>query len=418
MKTREKAWHLLCDICLDGTYSNLALRQQLGSFNRVDRSFITHIVYGTLQNYRMLRYQWEALVKKEPKETIAILLDMSIYQLFYMDKVPSYAIVDEAVQLAKTQGAGYGKLVNALLRKVMKRGLCRAKGTPEEVLSIETSHPLWLIRMWNAQYGEDICRKICTYNGNVHVPAARVNTLKISKEELLHEDPLFQNGRLCEDALRYAGGSLAETDLYREGKIAIQDEASQMVAVLLDPQPGERILDVCSAPGTKTTHIAQKMRDEGVIIAGDIHEHRLELVKEGAARLGISIINTRLMDATLLLDVTEASFDRVLCDVPCSGYGVLSRKSDIKYHMRSTDMDELIPLQRKILHRASFMVKEDGVLVYSTCTLNKKENEKQIEDFLKNHSDFELLQEQTIFPFAYDCDGFYMAKLQRCISKR
>ena len=194
--------------------------------------------------------------------------------------------------------------------------------------------------------------------------------------------------------------------------MSIQDEASQMVAYLLDPKPGMRVLDTCSAPGTKATHIAQLMQDEGEILCGDIHEHRVHLIEEGAKRLGITCMKAVVMDATTLENI-EGTFDRVLCDVPCSGYGVLANKSDIKYHMESSDMDTLIPLQQKILNCACEKVKQDGVLVYSTCTLNKKENEKQIEAFLSTHEDFILEEQKTIFPFEYQSDGFFMAKLRR-----
>ena len=154
------------------------------------------------------------------------------------------------------------------------------------------------------------------------------------------------------------------------------------------------------------------MQDEGEILCGDIHEHRVHLIEEGAKRLGITCMKAVVMDATTLENI-EGTFDRVLCDVPCSGYGVLANKSDIKYHMESSDMDTLIPLQQKILNCACEKVKQDGVLVYSTCTLNKKENEKQIEAFLSTHEDFILEEQKTIFPFEYQSDGFFMAKLRR-----
>lgn len=413
MNVREKTWQLLCEICLDKQYSNLLLRHQLQDLQISDRAWITQVVYGTLQNYRYVRYMWEDLVKKAPDEKTCILLDMSVYQLFYMDKVPAYAVVNEAVDIVKKHRKSYANLVNAVLQNVIRRGKRKVSGTDDEVLAITTSHPLWLIKMWNAQYGNDVCQKICHYNMKTQGPMARVNTLKTTKETLLKADSGFTQGTLCEDALRYHGGNLAATSFYQNGEIAIQDEASQMVAIWLDAKPGECILDVCSAPGTKTTHIAQCMKNEGSIIAGDIHKHRVKLIEESAKRLGITIIQPIMMDATKLQEVETCIFDRILCDVPCSGYGVLGRKSDIKYHMQSNDMDTLIPLQQAILEKASEKLKAGGILVYSTCTLNKKENEKQIEQFLKSHGEFQLVCEQTIFPYKYDCDGFYMAKLIR-----
>lgn len=413
MNLREKAWNLLCDICIDHQYSNLLLRHELQHYEALDRALITHIIYGTLQQHQMVRFQWKTLVKKQPPEELSILLDMSVYQLFFMDKLPDYAIVNEAVNIAKKMNVKFANMVNAILHNVIRQGLKQPSGTEEEILSIVTSHPLWLIHMWNAQYGKEVCKRICEDNMKTHASAARVNTLKITKAEILKQDENFEEGVIAKDALRFHGSSIANTSLYQEGLIAIQDEASQLVAEILDAKPEEHILDVCSAPGTKTTHIAQTMQNKGSIIAGDIHEHRIKLVQEGAKRLGIEIIEARVMDALELNGLIESSFDRVLCDVPCSGYGVLGRKSDIKYHMQSNDMDTLIPLQYRILCKACTMVKSNGILMYSTCTLNKKENEKQIEKFLKEHEEFELIEERTIFPYEYDCDGFYIAKLQK-----
>lgn len=414
MKARECAWKYLCDICIHEKYSNLVLRQGMKDLTKQDKAFVTQIVYGTLQNYRYVRYLWEDYVDKQPCEKISILLDMSIYQLVFMDKLPSYAIVHDAVEIAKKIKKGtYSKLVNAVLRNVMKHPLKEIVGSKEEVLALKTSHPLWIVNMWESQYGWENCEKICQCNLQENVQTIRVNSLKTTKEECKHILGNCEDGYVAKDALRYFGGNVATTSYYKEGFVSIQDEASQLVAYMVDPQRGERILDVCSAPGTKATHMAQLMHNEGYLLCGDIHPHRVQLIEEGAKRLGISIMDAKCMDATDLQVIEDESFDRVLCDVPCSGYGVLGRKSDIKYHMKSHDMDTLIPIQYHILRNASRKVKAGGILVYSTCTLNKKENEKQVELFLKEHEEFKLLEEQTIFPFTYHSDGFYMAKLRK-----
>ena len=412
MKARMISFNILKEICIQKGYSNLVLQKKLELAQEKDKGFITQIVYGTLQNYRYCRYQWVDFVKKMDHEEIALLLDMSVYQMIFMDKVPSYAIINDAVDIAKKINGRYANLVNAVLHKVDKQKVKEVVGKKEEVLAIKTSHPTWLVNMWIKQYGYDIAEKICFSNLEIKPVTARVNTLKISKQELLEKEPLFQAGNVSEDALIYHGSHLAATSYFKEGFVSIQDEASQMVAYLLDPKPGMRVLDTCSAPGTKATHIAQLMQDEGEILCGDIHEHRVHLIEEGAKRLDITCMKAVVMDATTLENI-EGTFDRVLCDVPCSGYGVLANKSDIKYHMESSDMDTLIPLQQKILNCACEKVKQDGVLVYSTCTLNKKENEKQIEAFLSTHEDFILEEQKTIFPFEYQSDGFFMAKLRR-----
>lgn len=413
MNARKIAFSMLKDICLHNTYSNLLLRKELNKAKEQDKGLITQIVYGTLQNYRLCRYQWEDLVKKLPSDDICVLLDMSIYQLFYMDKVPAYAIINEAVEITKKSiHPKMAKMVNAVLHQAERRKEREVIGNEVKMLAIKTSHPEWIVSMWKAQYGMDVAEKICYANMETKPNAARVNTWKTSKEKLLAQDERFHEGYMSKDALLY-DGSIAETSSYEQGLISIQDEASQLIARIVDPQPDEEILDVCSAPGTKANHMAELMQNKGHIVCGDLHPHRVELIREGAKRLGITIMEPMVMDATELAEIKGQMFDRVLCDVPCSGYGVLARKSDIKYHMKSEDMDTLIPIQKKILSKSAEHVKLNGILVYSTCTLNKKENEKQIQAFLKEHDDFMLVEERTIFPFEAHSDGFYMAKLQR-----
>lgn len=412
MKAREQAWTFLCAICMEHTYSNLLLKNKLKDEDLRDRALITQIVYGTIQNYRYVRYMWSDLVKKIPDEKTALLLDMSVYQLECMDKMPAYAVLNDAVDIAKMHlGNHIGSLVNAVLRNVMKRGRKDIDGTKEEYLAIETSHPLWLVQMWKAQYGWDTTEKICRSNLEEKPQFARVNTLKMTKADVLQQDDAFEDVALGKDALLYKGGNIAATTFYQDGYVSIQDLASQMVVEYMNPQKGERILDVCAAPGTKTMHMAQRMENEGYILSGDIHQHRVELIKESADRLGIKIVEAKCMDATQL--TMPATFDRVLCDVPCSGYGVLGRKCDIKYHMKSEDMDTLIPLQQEILRSSSKCLKDDGILVYSTCTLNKKENEKQIEHFVRDNPSYICEEMKTIFPFENETDGFFIARLKK-----
>lgn len=414
MKAREKAYNLLCEIILNKQYSNLILRKELNDFEEQDKRFITNIVYGTMQNYLYVRYLWENYVEKSIAKDIAILMDMSIYQIEFMDKVPTYAVVNEAVEIASQLHKGkYKSMVNAMLRRFMREEKRKITGDDLTQLSILTSHPLWLVKMWNKQYGYEVTKKICYDNQEVPTLACRVNTLKSSKSELLINKK-FREGYLSKDALLYEGGNIANTKEFLEGLITIQDESSQCVALMVDPKENERVLDVCAAPGTKTTHMAQLMKNTGEIIACDIHEHRVELIHNSMKRMGLNCIHPQQLDGTLAHESFEVeSFDRILVDAPCSGYGVLKRKNDIKVHMEPSDMDEIIPLQASILESVSSLVKKEGILVYSTCTLNKKENEKQVEKFLKNHEEYTLLEMRTIFPYEYHSDGFFMAKFKK-----
>ena len=415
MNTREKAFSILKDICINKRYSNLALKEELDGFSDVDKGLITNIVYGTLQHFRYCRYMWEDYPEAFPRDEIAILLDMSVYQLLFLDKVPDYAVLNEAVEIAKVQYEGkYEKFVNAILRNVIRNGKRVVSGNEIERKAIHTSMPTWVVKMWAKQYGQDLSFQICDSLNRIPHQCARVNTLKATKEEVMALNPGFVEAKIAKDALYYTNGNIAHTDEYKKGLVTIQDESAQLVVEMLDPQANETILDMCAAPGSKTCHIGSLMKNQGRLYALDLHEHRVELIKNNARRMGIIMVETMCQDATDLEDTFhENVFDRILLDGPCSGYGVISRKSDIKYHMQSEDMDSCIRMQKQLLDSAVNYLKEDGILVYSTCTLNKKENEKQVEAFLQRHKNFVLLEEKTIFPFEYESDGFYMAKLQK-----
>lgn len=411
MDAREIAWQVLNQVCLEKEYANLALRKV--KLQGADMAFVTQVVYGTLQHYRYVRYLWEGLVKSKPKSKIAVLLDMSVYQLMFLH-TPTYAIIHEAVDLAKQVYQGrYAKLVNALLHQVERA----PRALPQEEtarLAIETSHPDWLLAMWKAQYGAEIMKQIAYHDIAEGKTWIRCNTLVNSLEELEAAMPGRLEKAPLPQAYAYLGKQLLQEPCFRNGGFAIGDLSSQMVAGYLDPKPHETILDVCSAPGGKACHMAALMENKGKIIACDLHAHRVKLIEEGAKRLHVSIIEAKVLDALQAqTHFSHTSFDRILCDVPCSGYGVLQGKSDIKYHMQSSDMDAIIKTQEAILESVWPLVKVHGVLVYSTCTLNKKENEKQIAAFLSRHPQFQLEKEQTIFPFIYNSDGFYMAKLCR-----
>ncbi|MEG0823176.1 MAG: 16S rRNA (cytosine(967)-C(5))-methyltransferase RsmB [Erysipelotrichaceae bacterium] len=416
MNTRKKAWELLNKICIGKSYSTLLLRHELDNFTSQDKALITNIVYGTLQNYRLTRYMWEGDVKNLPTEPICILLDMSAYQMFFMDKLPAYAILNDAVEIAKHVDNGrYAKLVNALLRNLQRNGRRIITETGIEKIAIVTSHPTWLLNMWLKQYGKDTMIAIVKENNEKSTQCGRVNTLQITLEEFLNKYPMFTLAKSNQDksnsAVYYESGNIADSEAYKIGDVSIQDESSQMVANFMAPKPNDKILDACSAPGSKAAHMATIMNNQGEIIAMDIHEHRVELIKEGMERQNIKCVKAIVGDATQIDERYKEYFDKVLVDAPCSGYGVLRRKADIKYHMKSEDMDSISKLQADILQVASKTLKKQGILVYSTCTLNKKENEKQIAKFLNANEDFKLIEEHTIFPYEYHSDGFYMAKL-------
>ncbi|MBP3853149.1 MAG: 16S rRNA (cytosine(967)-C(5))-methyltransferase RsmB, partial [Erysipelotrichaceae bacterium] len=364
-------------------YSNLYLRNHLREVEEKDRALATRIFYGTLQNHAYCRHIWKAFVKRNPSKTTRIVLDMSVYQLLFLDKVPDYAVIDQAVQIVKTHHKKESGLVNAVLHKVTSRKP-ETMEDPWQQLAFQTSCPNWLIKMWKAQYGEEKTIQMANSSCAILPVYVRRNACA---------DPTLSDMFLpteTENMYIYIGDSITNTEEYRNGQVSVQDIGSYQIARMVDPQPQETILDCCAAPGTKSFAMAEMRNDQGIIHAGDIHAHRVELIKRDQQRLGIHSVIPMQLDATDCSALQD--YDKILCDVPCSGYGVLARKPDIKLHMDPQDMDTLIPLQRKIMEQAARHLKDGGIFVYSTCTMNKKENEKQIEWFLQNHRDFILLE--------------------------
>lgn len=398
MNAREQAYKILCEVCINKAYANLYLRNV-----KKDINYITKVVYGTLQHHIYLNYFIQKHTTKL-KEKIRLLLLLASYELKFMDSEP-YAVINEFVEISKSLYKGnYTKLVNAVLRKMIIESEIEIQDELER-LSINTSHPLWLVKMWNKQYGYETTKNICEWNLEEKFQYIRINPLKSNKEEIL-KNSLFKEN---EFGIYCSKGNAATTNEYQDGKISIQDYSSQEVSLFLEPQPKEKIIDICAAPGSKTLHIAELTKNQAEIKALDLYENRVKLIKNAKERLGYTCIEEIVADA--ITYETQHRFDKVLVDAVCSGYGVLKGKSDIKYHMQPSDMDEIIVIQKQILDNSAELVRENGILVYSTCTLNKKENELQIEAFLKRNSEFELIEQKTILP--YKVDGFYMAKLRR-----
>lgn len=395
---RKWVWKALDEVVNKQVYSNLYLRNHLQEVSKKDQALATRIFYGTIQNYRYCKACWEKFAKTKVNAKMDVLLTMSTYQLLFLDKVPNYAIVNEAVEIAKQINPKLAGMTNAILHKV--------KPIETENVALKTSLPDWLFKMWQSQYGNERAQEMAFASVHILPMYVRRNPLKITSQDfessdfVCVKDPLYI----------YLKNDYFHHPYYQKGYMSAQDEGSYKIAKFVDPLPNERILDCCAAPGTKSLAMAERMENKGWIDAFDLHEHRVELIENDAKRLGVNIIHTQVQDACQL--ECDVLYDRILCDVPCSGYGVLSRKPDIKLRMVPEDMDTLIPLQYAILSHVSKFLKHKGVLVYSTCTMNKKENEKQVQKFLNEHLEFELIEECNIFSSEKQ-DGFYMAKLRR-----
>lgn len=413
---RKHAYQILNQYFTDQSYLNLTLNEILKKSNlsRQDKDLCTKIVYGTIQNLLYIQYQLEPYIQnKKVKRKIKTILYMSLYQLIYLDKIPAYAVINEAVKLAKKENYHAGQFVNAILRQ-FKRNPLRSLDELDDVsrLSIATSHPLWMVKMFISQYDMETAKKICLEDNQVPLRSARVNTLKTTVDQIL-EDSHFHHGKLSKDAVLYSHGNIAETKAYCEGLITIQDESSQLVALTLAPLKGEYVLDMCGAPGSKTTHLAQLMENTGQIEVYDLYEHKARLIEANCQRLGVTNVHVHTYDATRLKEIyANETFDRILLDAPCSGLGVLKRKPEIKFH-DSAVMDELIPLQTKLLENAYDLLKINGTMVYSTCTINKKENDHMIDHFIRKHPDMNVLYKKTIMNYEYHSDGFFICKMKK-----
>jgi 16S rRNA (cytosine967-C5)-methyltransferase len=301
------------------------------------------------------------------------------------------------------------KFVNAVLRNVEKRGQVFPHGNDLKSLSIETSHPLWLLQMWQSHYGTEITKKLCQEDQERPYAFGRINTLKIKKENLEKGDRI----KFLNDISFIYEGILSRTSMFTEGKVVIQDINSAETVRHLDVHPGMDVLDACAAPGTKSQEIAMFMENKGRLVACDLYEKRTHLIEELMARTGVSICTAMVNDAKIERPEWQGSFDRVLVDAPCSGLGDLRHKPEIRLHLKPEDLDEIIDVQKGILDTAASYARKNGILIYSTCTLNKKENEEQIRHFLEIHQEFSLEEEKTIFPFENGGDGFFMAKLRK-----
>ena len=363
--------------------------------------------------------------------------------MLYLDRIPPDAAVNEAVNIAKKRGhRGVAGMVNGILRNAERNrdSLTIPDHLPmAKRISLQHSHPEWLVKRWLAQYGEEETVAMCADNNRPPHVSVRVNRLRSERERmltLLREQGIEAAPSLLSKdgiVILSRGGNLAHSDWYRGGALSIQDESSMVVAAIVDSKPGMRVLDCCAAPGGKTTHIAETMNDEGEVWANDLHEHKQALIQDQARRLGLRSIRTLVSDAAQLGErFPAAHFDRILLDAPCSGLGVIRRKPDIKWRKTPEELRGLPDLQLELLKAASSLLRPGGVLVYSTCTVEPDENERVIAKFLEQHAphfvpDRELpslvpeslhpnIDRETgsvrILPHHYGSDGFFIARLR------
>jgi 16S rRNA (cytosine967-C5)-methyltransferase len=441
---RNSILEILIRIEKDTGYSHLLIDQEIRSRNipLKDQGLLTEIVYGTLQHKIRLDYYLEHFIDKKKKLDlwVRVLLRMSLYQMVFLDRIPDHAIIHEAVEIAKSRGhKGISSLVNGVLRTAQRKGVPSIDQIEDNTkrLAVETSHPDWLVRRWIKAYGYETTAEMCRAN-TAHKPlSVRVQPIKISREEAIHK--LTEQGYQVRTS-SFSGqgiiidkGNILHSDLFKQGFVTIQDQSSMLVAEMLKVSPEMQVLDACSAPGGKVTHIAEKMENKGSIHAYDLHKKKIKLIDRKAGDLQLNIINAEARDARKLQEVhQQESFDRILVDAPCSGLGVIRGKPEIRYHKEENDIRRLADIQLDILEAVAPLLKQNGLLVYSTCTVDKEENEEVVKKFLNNNTDF-IIDENffeelpsmlktsigisdyglQLFPQLFDTDGFYLTRLMK-----
>lgn len=393
-----------------------------------DKNLINKIVYGVVENRIYLDYyirKFSSVRLKKIDADILNILRMSAYQILFLTKIPHSAVVNEAAKLTKKINFRRTGFVNGLLRNMSRE--YKNVELPEDyvqALSIKYSHPVWLVEHFIDLFGQTFTEDLLKSNNETPSLVLRTNTRLINREDLMTK--LEEEGFVCRISDIVKEGivvsklgelPLDHSQLFKAGYFTIQDESSMMIAGIVDPKPHERVLDLCAAPGGKTTHLATIMDNQGQVMACDISEYKLPLIEENKARLQLSNISVCQNDASLFNPDFENAFDKVLVDAPCSGLGIIRRKPDIKYLKSMEDIQALTDIQDQILEQASKYVKPGGKLIYSTCTIEPKENQERIKKFLLTH-DFEIVQigendNLQLYPNVDETDGFFCCKLRK-----
>ncbi|WP_210363774.1 16S rRNA (cytosine(967)-C(5))-methyltransferase RsmB [Bacillus sp. REN3] len=439
---RDAALDLLETIEKKQAYSNLLLNSVIekNGISKADIGLLTELVYGTLQRKWTLDFYLKPFIEKNKKlqSWVVNLLRLTVYQMVYLDRIPDRAAIYEAVEIAKRRGhKGIASLVNGVLRSIQRKGFPSLNdiADPAERIAIETSHPLWLVKRWISQFGVDDTRKMCEVNLTAPVQTGRVNLTRITREECIEllraEGFEVEPSGVIPEAIKCLRGNLASSAAFKDGYLTIQDESSMLVAYALGVEEDEVILDACAAPGGKSSHIAEKLSNSGKVISLDLHEHKVKLIVKNAERLGLENIEAQKMDSRKATGHFEKeAIDRILLDAPCSGLGVMRRKPDMKYTKKEDDLFQLQAIQLKLLESVSPLLKKGGTLVYSTCTVDREENQEVIGKFLREHDEYEGDQRLAdrmpeavrplingynlqILPQDFGSDGFYIACLRK-----
>ncbi len=400
---RELVIKTLVEVEKNNSYVNLLLPKLIANLGKKeDKDFVVELTYGVLKQLKLLDYMAGKLLKKRSKLPPFVInaIRVGLYQLYFLDKVPTYAAINETVEAVKRNYRGFTGVVNGVLRNFIRRReeITKIDVSDEvEYLAIAYSHPEWMVKRWLNQYGYTKTVEILKYNNHQPNLTLRINTLKISPKaycDLLNEKNINfkQLPYLPEGVVILGKVGVKELPGYDEGLFYIQDTGSMFIAYLINPEPNSVGIDACAAPGGKSTHLAQLMGNKGIIYAFDVHPGRLKLIEENAHRLGINIIRCLLGDATRLKLPDGVNPNWILADVPCSGTGVLARKPDARWQKSEEEIIKLSQYQLEILTNLSKLLPPEGILVYSTCSIEPEENEGVVENFLRKNPNFVLVK--------------------------
>ena len=392
MNQRQISLKILIKTIKDESYSNLLMRNELNKLEPIERKFCTELVNGVLRNYEFLEYQYKDEIKESTSLKNKIILSMALYERFYLKK-QEYVVNHEYVELSDSK---FDKsFINAVLRKVVS-----IKEPKED--NVKYSLPKWIYSLLSSQYDEPTLRKIINVYHKVPSVYYRINKSKVSMDRI--------KANVIDDDFFTSNNNLLISNEFKKGYYYVQDYNSGQLYKHLDLQANNTLLDVCSAPGSKLFNCLDIVKSSNAY-ANDIHPNRVELIKKAANRLGFNGINYLNYDGLDINNHLDIKFDRILLDAPCSGLGVIGRKPDLKFHIKPNSLDELEKLQANLLDCISLLLADNGILLYSTCTLNKKENARQIIKFIDRHPDFKVLEEDTIINDMGDC--FYYCKLTK-----
>lgn len=430
MNAREAAVDTLTAVDREGAYSNLEIRRALSRkfFVDEDKRLYVNLVYGTLQNRLYLDWILEKFVDsgKKIQPVVREILRMSIYQLVFLDRIPAYAVINEAVEITGRRQRRARGFVNGVLRNFARHPeAAEISGdyfdNEKDYLSVRYSIPVGIVHQYFRAYGADKAVKIISRLNEAPPLFLRVNTLKTNREKLI--DELKSQGieavpgKMSDAAVKIsdysAGESVENLVSFRKGWITVQDEGAMKIVECLDPKPGDSVLDMCAAPGGKTTHMAELMKNTGSITARDVYDSRIALIEETADRMGISIITAEKADGQILKDEDIGRFDKILLDAPCSGTGIIRRKPEIRYAGTKKARREIRAVQRKFLANALEMLKSGGELVYSTCTVDPAENQELIDAVCAGRDDLTVGRGNYTDPLEDGCDSFFYCKIKK-----